>query len=240
MRRVVSAAMALLVMAAAPAIAQTSLRDLVLQEIPGDYVLVESGPNSSIQMIDEWNELPWRTTFEQGTSIVEISAFDYRDLPAALAGHATMADRMESALRNSDAENADQEAVVRDVHPVEPGVTRVRWVLDGEDFAQLGFYIEGEVGYLVSVVDATAEVFDEILLLQIEHSPGERLTTPLSEVGPLYEELTAGDEESAGIGTVFAGLVFGGALIGLIVWGVRMSRRHGGGSRRANHGDGLT
>lgn len=224
---------------ASPATAQASLRDLVLQEIPGGYGLVDSGPNNSIRMIDEWNSLPWRTTFEQGTSIVEISAFDYRDLPAALAGHATMADRMESALRNSDAENADQEAVVRDQHPVEPGVTRVRWVLDGEDFAQLGFYIEGEVGYLISVVDASAELFDEILLAQLDHSPGERLTTPLAEVGPLYEELTAGQEESAGPGTVFAGLVFGGVLLGLVVWGARMVNRHGGGKPRADHGDGL-
>lgn len=218
------------------ALAQESLRDVVLQDVPGDYSLVESGPNTSVRMIDEWNALPWRTSFERGTSIVEISAFDYRDLPSALAGHATMADQMESALRNSDAENADEEVVIRDVHPDEAGVTRVRWVLDGEDFAHLGFYIEDEVGYLVSVVDADAAVFDAILLAQLDHSPGERLATPLSDVGPLYEELTGGGGGSGGTSVV--GVLGFLALLGALgAWAVWTWRRHGGGAQRPRHGD---
>ena len=88
---------------ASTASAQVVLRDLVVQELDGGYRLVESGPNTSVQMIDEWDALPWRTSFQLETTIVEISAFDYRDLPRALLGHATMADRMEQTLRESDA-----------------------------------------------------------------------------------------------------------------------------------------
>lgn len=226
--------------AVVPAAAQESLRDVVLQQIPGGYDLVESGPNNDVRMIDEWDSLPWRTAFEGGTSIVEISAFDYRDLPRALAGHATMADRMEETMRNADTEFATDEVVIREQHPDEPGVTWIRWVLDGVDFAHLGFYIEGDIGYLISVVDADSPTFEAILFAQLDHSPGERVTTPLSEARALYDELTEGEVGEGGdAGSVFAALVVVGGLVGLIVWGVRTMRSHGGGRERPRHGTGL-